>query len=145
MSYIDFIDANIDKPKKIYKNSDSIKIGNQAHIKKDYYKFRGEEFCEIILHTKEEKFLGKFNKEEDGTYPNVEYKDGNILIGYKSNKENKYIKVYNLYNILDDMSCSLTEKEALEKFDSSIDTSLLKTPNKLINRMDVEKRIIKRI
>ena len=48
--------------------------------------------------------------------------------------------VHTLYDILDDTHYSLSEAEALELFDSNLDSSKLKNKERLMIRCDVEKR-----
>lgn len=134
--------TNIDEPKLIY-NIDTIKIGEGATIKIDFYEKRGTRFYDIVLNLKDKEiFIGRFNKGEETI--KAKYNDGKIIICDERliEGENKVgiMKVFSLYDILDDTFYSCTEEEALNIFDSSIDTSHLKDKNKPIYRADIEKK-----
>lgn len=133
---------NIDEPKLIY-NIDTIKIGEEATLKIDFYEKRGTRFYDIVLNLKDKEiFLGRFNKGEETI--KAKYNNGKIIICDEKpiKGENKVgiMKVFSLYDILDDTFYSCTEIEALNAFDPSIDTSYLKDKNKPIYRSDIEKK-----
>lgn len=108
-------------------------------------RYGGSERVDIYLCTKN-SFIKKMlcSLQIDNYIPMVKYKNDKLLIysGVYNREINDYdaIKVFKLYNINDDMFYSLTEKEALETFDSSITTDKLKTPNRNICINTNEKR-----
>ncbi|MBR6689981.1 MAG: hypothetical protein IKL65_01455, partial [Bacilli bacterium] len=100
-------------------------------------------FHDVIFSLKgKEFFLGRFNKTFDKI--NVKYKDGKIIIFYeeisKQTNQMEIIEVLSLYEIVDDMFYSCTQKEALELFDKTIDSSHLKNHDERIYRTDPVKK-----
>ena len=141
MNNIFTVNNNINIPKLIG-SKDILKIGNNLTVEKGLYEKRGNRFYDIVLKTNEEViFLGRFNKEQNSI--DIEYKDGKILICQRKfdndNQVFKVIKVLSLYEILDQTFYSCTEREALNIFDPSIDTSNLINGDNSIVRTDVEK------
>lgn len=132
---------DVNEIKLIY-NINTLKISEDAFIKIDLIEKRGNKFFDVILTLKErEIFLGRFDKTFDKI--NAKYKDGKILIFYeeytKETEKMEIIKILSLYEIIDDMFYSCSEKEALELFDKNIDSSYLKDKDNKIYREDVEK------
>lgn len=120
-----------------------VKLSENVFIEIKRIKITINEFEDVILHNNNrEIFLGRF-----GTYFDLleaEYKDGKIMI-YRSKinfqtKEKEITKILTLYEILDDTFYSVTEKEAMELFDQSMNSSFLGKPNESICRSDVEKK-----
>ena len=135
------VNSDINIPKLI-NQKDIIKIGENLTIEKGLYEKRGSRFYDIVLKSNEEEiFLGRFNKEQNNI--DIEYKDGKILICQRKfdndTQKFKIIKVFSLYEIIDKTFYSCTEAEALNIFDSSIDTSSLINGDNSIVRTDVEK------
>ena len=121
---------------------ETIKINEKSFINIKLNEKRNNKFFDVIFNLNgKEIFLGRFAK--DFNIINAKYKDGKILIYYENFNQNKHCmtinKVLSLYDILDDTFYSCTEIEALNIFDSSIDSSYLKQPENLIHRSDVEK------
>ena len=132
---------DVNEIKLIY-NINTLKISEDAFIKIDLIEKRGNKFFDVILTLKErEIFLGRFDKTIDKI--NAKYKDDKILIFYeeytKETEKMEIIKILSLYEIIDDMFYSCSEKEALELFDKNIDSSYLKDKDNKIYREVVEK------
>lgn len=107
-------------------------------------------YFDIILHKGDNDIiLGRYLKD----FKNImaAYKDNKILLyyadyNYSDSNLSKIIKVINLYNIEDDVFYSLTEKEALNVFDSEISTQYLIDPdNRLIEyNIDNKQKTLKK-
>lgn len=97
----------------------------------------------VLSNNGKEIFIGHYSNEYDNI--KVSLNNGNLLIySLKSNKKGENsVKVLDLYNIEDDLHYSVTEKEALDIFDSSLKVSNLKDGDNNIHRTDLEK--IKRL
>ena len=122
---------------------ETIKISENAFINVSLYQKRNSVFYDVVLNLNgKEIFLGRVPQSEKKLI--VKYKDGKILLAYKSHINDdegmKIIKVLSLYEIVDDTFYSCTEKEALNIFDSSLDDSFLEEENSLIHRTDLEKK-----
>lgn len=122
---------------------ETIKISEVAFINVSLYQKRNAVFYDVVLNLNgKEIFLGRVPHIEKKLI--VKYKDGKILLAYKSHINElegmKIIKVLSLYEILDDTFYSCTEKEALNIFDSSLDDSFLQEENSLMHRVDLEKK-----
>ena len=122
---------------------ETIKISENAFINVSLYQKRNAVFYDVVLNLNgKEIFLGRVSQSEKKLI--VKYKDGKILLAYKSHINDdegmKIIKVLSLYEIVDDTFYSCTEKEALNIFDSSLDDSFLKEENSLMHRADIEKK-----
>ena len=135
------VNKNINIP-KLVQSKEIIEIGKNLTIEKGLYEKRGSRFYDIILKNNDKEiFFGRFLKENNDIY--IDYTDGKILISQKKyDNENKIfniIKVMSLYEIIDNTFYSCTEEEALQIFDSTIDTSNLINGNNSIVRTDVEK------
>ena len=132
---------DINTPKIISKNI--LRISDTVWIEKSLYEKRGYKFYDIELSLNSNKiFLGRFSKDYNDL--DVKYNEGKILIcNTKFDFESKkivIIKVLDLYDMSDDMFYCTTEQEALNIFDSNIDTSYLTNKNKFIVRNDIEKK-----
>lgn len=132
----------INTPKLLY-TKEIIEIGENAKISIGTYEKRRDIFQDVVLElNNKEIFLGRFNKEENKLI--VKYNNGKILIGNEEFKqevqEMRIIKVLSLYDMLDDTFYSCTEKEALNMFDSNIDSEYLKNKDALMHRTDIEKK-----
>lgn len=142
MSYMDFIDMDIDKPKLIYPK-EVIKIGENITVETGFYRKRVENFYDVVLKNKEKEiFLGRFQKVDDTV--KTKYNDGKILVFSErftadTNSMN-IVKVYSLYDILDDTFINCTEAEALNIFDKTIDSSHLINGDNPLRREDPEKK-----
>lgn len=119
-----------------------IKIGEKAQITIGTYQKRNSVYQDVILELEDKDiFLGRFVTEEDKLV--ASYKNGKILIGREKEENNitNITKVLTLYEVVDDMFYSCSEIEALNLFDSSIDSSNLKNKNTYMHRSDLEKII----
>ena len=119
-------------------------INSEAFVQINDCEKRGNKFLDVIFNFNgKEFFLGRFNKTFDKL--SVKYKDGKIIIFYeeisKQTNQMEIVEILSLYEIIDDMFYSCTQKEALELFDKLIDSSHLKNPYKKIYRSDVEKKL----
>ena len=134
--------VNYNNEPKLLGPIETIKISENLTIKKGLYEKRGNAFYDIsIVLLDKEIFIGRFPKDFNDI--KIKYKDGKILVYYDElNEEYEkkiIIKVFSLYDIIDDVFYSCTEEEALTKFDDNIDTSYLKNRNNYIYRSDIEK------
>ena len=122
---------------------ETIKISENAVINVSLYQKRNTVFYDVVFNLYgKEIFIGRVLQNEKKLI--VKYKDGKILLAYKSHINElegiKIIKVLSLYEIVDDTFYSCSEKEALNIFDSSLDDSFLEEENSLMHRVDLEKK-----
>lgn len=139
------MNSNINSVKLIYE-SDNIKIGENAYIKISLCEKRINRFYDVVLCLKDKEiFLGRFDKDDNCV--GAKYKDGKILI-YKDEFKKQtgkleIIEVLSLYEVADDTFYSVTEKEAIELFDNTINSTFIKKKNNVLHKTDIEK--IKRL
>ena len=112
-----------------------IEINENSYIQQQEFIERGNHFYDIYLITSNKKiFLGRFYKTED--IFEVKYNEGKIVICYikyiEKEKCVNVVKVVSLYDIVDDITYSSSEKEALNIFDNSLNSNYLKNPDKLL-------------
>ena len=128
---------DINKPQLKYEPT-IIRIDDKNYVSISEYSKRGNSFYDVIFNNNgKEVFIGRYNKILDNV--KVMYNNGKILV-YSDIKNNLIIKVYSLYDILDDTHYSLSEVEALQLFNPDLDTSFLKNKDRSVVRTDVEKR-----
>lgn len=133
--------SDINTPKLLCPK-DVMKIGESAQITIGTYQKRLNVYQDVVLELKDKEiFLGRFVTEEDKLV--VRYKDGKILVGREKQENNvtKITKVLTLYEVVDDMFYSCSELEALNLFDSSIDSTHLQNKGSYMHRSDLEKII----
>lgn len=144
-------DTYISEP-KLYMHHDGCKISEEIFVTVDEYIQYDINYLLITLHKNGKKIIvGRYLKE--GRNILVSYKNGNIMLYYADYNYNTYslskiIKVINLYDIVNDMSYAVTEKEALELFDSNLSTDNLAYPNASLveyNEVNNQKKIKKGI
>ena len=118
------------------------KIGDNSYISLYMFKDRRDIVYYVTLNIgDDEKLLGRFV--EDCDFTRVKYKDGKILIYSEvqdlETGELNIQKIHSLYDIADDTFYSCTEREAIEMFDPTLDSSHLKNKDNYIYRSDREK------
>ena len=134
----------------------NIKVENEDYnIVKIYFKARNEYYYDIILRARNAKsdiFLGRYMKEyrkyridngkeiTDLGKVYFWYKNDKILIFTRDPVNNNIYRVLSLYNIIDDISYNVTEREALKIFDETLTSDYLKdNGNNSIFRIDDER------
>lgn len=119
------------------------KINDNNFIKSQLFQKRGDVFYDISFYNNgKEIFIGRFNKELYNL--KFSYNNEKILLFYETfnSKKNKMdiIKVVSLYDVLDDTFIATTEEEALNIFDSNLDTAYLIDRDNFIFNSDIEKK-----
>ena len=130
-----------DKINSIYE-PEIIKINENNYIKISEYKYKTNTYFEVIFNKNgEEIFIGRYDKEYDKV--KAQYKDAKILIyidKFINEKKDIFItKVLGLYDILDQTFYCVTEEEALNMFDFNIDTTYLKTKDRMLKERNYRK------
>ena len=127
---------------KIKWEPEIIKIDENNYIKKIDFEKRGNSFSDVIFNNNgKEIFVGRYILDTKNI--KVLYREGKILVysdKFIDGKGMKITKVYTLYDILDDVCYSMSEKDLIKIFDPVLDDSYLENPNKLSIYNDVEKR-----
>jgi len=118
------------------------KIDDNNYISIAEYKKRQTSFFEVVFNNRgKEILLGRYINEFDNI--KAMYKDGKILVysdEFIRGEGIKIVDVKDLYDILDDTFYCVSKLEALNIFDSSIDSSYLKDKQKSTIRKDIEKK-----
>ena len=118
---------------KLYMHHDTCKINENTNVTVDEYIQYDIHYLLITLNKNGEPIIiGRYLKESKNIL--VSYKNHNILLYYAdynhdSNSLSKIFKVINLYDVFEDISYCVTEKQALEIFDPSINTNYLIDPD----------------
>ena len=121
---------------KLYLNHDGCRIDEDTYVTVDEYTHYDHLYYLVTLHKKDKSvILGRYIKLHNNLM--VSYKDGKILLysvefDYRSQTLTSIVKVFNLYNLEDDMSYVLTEKQALHLFDPTLNDKDLKTPDEYL-------------
>ena len=135
---------DINKPKLKYP-PEIIKINDNNYISIAEYEKRNSTFYDVIFNNNgKEIFIGRYIKDFD--IVKVMYKDGKILVyidKYIKEKKGLYITdIYTLYDILDDVHYNESKEEMLRIFDPSLSDEFLINKNKILQRSDIEKKVL---
>lgn len=132
------IHGNYESEPEFFITHDGCKIDNNTYIRVDEYIQYEQNYFDIILHKEEKEIIiGRYLKDFKNIM--VAHKNNKILFYYAEYAHSderimNIVKIINLYNLEDDVFYSVTEKEALNLFDSSISDEYLQTPDdRLLN------------
>lgn len=133
----------LDFEKKAIFEPEIIFIDQDKYIKKQMFEYWIRLYYEVVfVDNGSEKFIGEYEREDNRI--EVAYSNGKILV-YKNEynfvqKRMCLTKVFDLYNINDDTFYACTEEEALNIFNSNLDSSFLNNKGNFLMRADVEKK-----
>lgn len=139
-----FIHGKYESEPELFLIHDGCKINDNVYVTVNEYIQFDQNYFDVVLHkNSDEIIIGRYLKE----FKNImaSYNDGKIILyfveyDYIKNSLSKIIKIINLYNIADDMSYSLTEKEALNLFDKSIIADDLLEPDNMITDYNINNK-----
>ena len=125
-------DSTYKSEPKIFIHHDVCKINQNTYVTVDEYIQYDINYLLITLHKDGDQIiLGRYLKEGHNIL--VSNRNENILLyyadyDYDTHSLSRIIKVINLYDIINDMTYSVTEKKALEIFDPNLSTEYLLNP-----------------
>lgn len=120
------------------------KIRGEIYLEHYLIRKKSGEYLDVSLKIgNEELFVGRFPREN--YILEAKMNNGPFVIIYYLNfinetQKTEVIKVLSCINLIDNTFYAMTEKEALNFFDSNINDKYLETPDDYINRSDPEKK-----